>query len=1214
MDEKRKHHKKKKVGKKAKNKKINKNVNKKYHKAFTFSGGINSAHRRKQHLYELEEKKLRINKTIKEGYKNSPIIVAVHGPKGVGKSTLIKSIIKYYVGININEINKPISIFTKNLKRYTFIEINDDILHMIDIAKIADICLLVIDGNFGFELETLEFTSILNTHGMPKVIGVVTNMDKFKDNKSIRKRKKKINKRFSEEMVEGSKIFFLSGIQNNKYNKTEIRNLCKFLSVMKRPLISWREQHGYILGLKLDIEDSEFCKSEHKSGLLKDEDNFVDSEDIQLGKFLNKCDDDISVYVEGYIYGSKMYKNQNVHIPNIGDVQIKNIKLLDDPFKLNQEKKTPSIYAPMSDVGNLSFDFDNMYIHIPNSKINFTKPEIIQKEEKNDPHMGEQNNHRTGEEQTGDTDKSGDTGDDADDTDKSGDTDESGDTGDDADDTDKSGDTDEDGDSDGSGDSEDENAKYLTDSIRMVRELQDCKYVFSKNQEEDNIKLFDTNESEIKGGTEERRKAPSNVYISEKQKKKKMAENYINERSREYNNLQSILYEKKNKEEDYNYISNINMSDNEHGENDENDENYNDFYKKYALQNDENYNDFCTKYALQNDENVESDYSENEEMGPYSNIANLIAYENKINIDVFLYNNNYINRINNSLYFKGDIINIINIEKRKIINQNTNSDISIQDINMHIVKNIISNETSNLDKNQENIYSYIHPNNYFFNDIDSFNLVKDDVFIFNNLSIFIGDIAQDQLVDNFFLKYDELYSSYFVKSEDEQNDEMDEKNEKMDDEMNEKVDDEMNDKSEAKGVRPIEENLKLAKEKKEKEKAKFLETEEIGIISNAYGTSVNIGEYVKIEIIIKRSKLEILKNNIIICGGLQRYEEKNSIIHCRIKKHRWFPKVMRSNDPLIFSVGWRRYQSIPIYSINERNNVRIRFLKYTTEHMHCNCTFYGPLAGVNSGILAIYNYKKIPFYRICINGIILETNNNINIMKKLKLIGEPYKIFKNTAFVKNMFNTDLEVCKFINCPVITPSGIKGLIKNKINDKGDFRCTFSDQIKKSDIVILKLYVNVSIKKYYNYDIENKIKSINELRYIYNIYVNHSSGYKQIPFRHFYHNKIYVKPQLLKQLPFKSKPKLFKKIDHENQTQINNKKNDSINFKALENPKLAAKWYQMLHSIKKNIILKRKEKSKLSYHKKLKTKIKIQEEKDKVVKQRKKNSYIKNRKVK
>jgi ribosome biogenesis protein BMS1 len=33
-------------------------------------------------------------------------------------------------------------------------------------------------------------------------------------------------------------------------------------------------------------------------------------------------------------------------------------------------------------------------------------------------------------------------------------------------------------------------------------------------------------------------------------------------------------------------------------------------------------------------------------------------------------------------------------------------------------------------------------------------------------------------------------------------------------------------------------------------------------------------------------------------------------------------------------------------------------------------------------------------------------------MKKLKLIGEPMKVHRNTAFVKGMFNSAIEVAKF----------------------------------------------------------------------------------------------------------------------------------------------------------------------------------------------------------
>jgi hypothetical protein len=34
----------------------------------------------------------------------------------------------------------------------------------------------------------------------------------------------------------------------------------------------------------------------------------------------------------------------------------------------------------------------------------------------------------------------------------------------------------------------------------------------------------------------------------------------------------------------------------------------------------------------------------------------------------------------------------------------------------------------------------------------------------------------------------------------------------------------------------------------------------------------------------------------------------------------------------------------------------------------------------------------------------------VQIVKKLKLTGHPYKIFKNTAYIRDMFHSSLEVC------------------------------------------------------------------------------------------------------------------------------------------------------------------------------------------------------------
>ena len=96
-------------------------------------------------------------------------------------------------------------------------------------------------------------------------------------------------------------------------------------------------------------------------------------------------------------------------------------------------------------------------------------------------------------------------------------------------------------------------------------------------------------------------------------------------------------------------------------------------------------------------------------------------------------------------------------------------------------------------------------------------------------------------------------------------------------------------------------------------------------------------------------------------------------------------------------------------------------------------------------------------------------NTNFKIMKKLKLVGEPYKIMKNTAFVKGMFNSSLEVAKFSGATIKTVSGIRGSIKKAVKDgapDGAFRATFEDKILKSDIVVCRTWYSVDIPKFCN----------------------------------------------------------------------------------------------------------------------------------------------------
>lgn len=56
--------------------------------------------------------------------------------------------------------------------------------------------LMLIDASFGFEMETFEFLNICQVHGFPKIMGILTHLDTFKNNKQLKKTKKKLKHRF----------------------------------------------------------------------------------------------------------------------------------------------------------------------------------------------------------------------------------------------------------------------------------------------------------------------------------------------------------------------------------------------------------------------------------------------------------------------------------------------------------------------------------------------------------------------------------------------------------------------------------------------------------------------------------------------------------------------------------------------------------------------------------------------------------------------------------------------------------------------------------------------------------------------------------------------------------------------------------------------------------------------------------------------------------
>ena len=196
----------------------------------------------------------------------------------------------------------------------------------------------------------------------------------------------------------------------------------------------------------------------------------------------------------------------------------------------------------------------------------------------------------------------------------------------------------------------------------------------------------------------------------------------------------------------------------------------------------------------------------------------------------------------------------------------------------------------------------------------------------------------------------------------------------------------------------------------------------------------------------------------LIASSLLIFEGQFSVMHYAVTKQLNYEGIIKTAEPLLFHVGFRRFSGSALFTEDTRGSTKYKMEKILHPDRGSIATVFAPVTFPNQPVM-LWKLDEHQVPHLCASGSVRTCDPNRIIVKKIVLTGHPMTVEKTRVIVSGMFHHPDDVRYYKKAELYTKGNVRGQIKEPLGTKGLFKAVFGDRITNADTVCLSLYKRV-----------------------------------------------------------------------------------------------------------------------------------------------------------